>query len=106
MYKEGIISFFYLIEMGYFEPLSGFEEHFISGISPNANLDFLDASIVYLREAVFRPIVERLQQGSGHIIVGSNIDVGGSKLFIKSRKNQDLMFRIRTCMRLFLLLDC
>ena len=53
MYKEGIISFFYLIEMGYFEPLSGFEEHFISGISPNANLDFLDASIVYLREAVF-----------------------------------------------------
>ena len=57
--------------MGSFESLSGFEEHFISGISPNANLDFLDASIVYLREAVFRPIVERLQQGDGHIIVGS-----------------------------------
>ena len=74
MYKEGIISLFYLIlEMEYFEPLSEFEEHFISGISPNANLNFLDASIVYLREAVFRPIVERLQQGSGHIIVGSNM---------------------------------
>ena len=57
--------------MGYFESLIGFEEHFISGISPNAKLNFLDASIIYLKEAVFRPIVEILQQGSGRIVVGS-----------------------------------
>ena len=59
--------------MGYVESLTGFEEHFIGGITPNANLDFLDASIVYLKEEVFRPIVEILQQGSGRIVVGSKI---------------------------------
>ena len=56
--------------MGAFDSLTGFEKYFIGGISPNAFLDFLNASIVYLREDVFRPIVEILQQGSGRIIVG------------------------------------
>ena len=64
---------FELLEMGYFESLTGFEAHFISGISSNANLDFLDAAIVYLREEVFQPIVKILQQGSGRIVVGSKI---------------------------------
>ena len=51
--------------------MEGFEEHFISGMSSDAKLDFFDASIVYLEESVFRPIVEVLQQGSGYIVVGS-----------------------------------
>ena len=57
--------------MGSFDSLTGFEEHFIEGISPNAFLNFFDASIVYLWEDVFRPIVEILQLGSGIIGVGS-----------------------------------
>ena len=61
--------------MGYVDSLTGFEEHFIGGISPNAKLDFLDASILYLREEVFRPIVEVLQQGSGRIVVGSKFSL-------------------------------
>lgn len=61
--------------MGFVDSLTGFDEHFIGGISPNANLNFLDASIVYLREEVFRPIVEILQQGSGRIVVGSKISL-------------------------------
>ena len=61
--------------MGFVDSLTGFEEHFIGGISPNANLDFLNASIVYLREEVFRPIVDILQEGSGRIIVGSRSSI-------------------------------
>ena len=61
--------------MGFVASLKGFEEHFISGMSSNAKLDFLDASIVYLEESVFRPIVEVLQQGSGYIVVGSKYNI-------------------------------
>ena len=55
--------------------LTGFEENFIGGISQNANLDFEGAPIVYLRENVFRPLVELLKQGSGHIAVGSKFSL-------------------------------
>ena len=58
--------------MGYVESLSGFEENFISGMSQDAELDFLDSNIVFLEESVFRPVVEILMQGSGSIVVGSN----------------------------------
>ena len=57
--------------MGYVESLTGFEEHFISGMSPDAELNFLDSNIVYLEESVFRPVVDILMQGSGSIVVGS-----------------------------------
>ena len=59
--------------MGYFESLTGFEESFISGISPDAELNFLDSNIVFLEESVFGPVVEILMTGSGSIIVGSKI---------------------------------
>ena len=68
--------------MGYVGSLTGFEEHFIGGISPNAKLDFLDASILYLREEVFRPIVEVLQQGSGRIVVGSKFSLIEINIYI------------------------
>ena len=57
--------------MGYVESLTGFEEHFISGMSPDAELNFLDSNIVFLEESVFRPVVDILMQGSGSIVVGS-----------------------------------
>ena len=57
--------------MGYVESLTGFEEHFISGMSPDAELNFHGSNIVYLEESVFRPVVDILMQGSGSIVVGS-----------------------------------
>ena len=36
--------------MGYVESLSGFEEHFISGMSQDAELDFYDSNILFLEE--------------------------------------------------------
>ena len=63
-----------MLEMGYVESLSGFEENFISGLSQDAELDFYDSNIVFLEESVFRPVVEILMQGSGSIVVGSRRD--------------------------------
>ena len=63
-----------MLEMGYVESLSGFEEHFISGMSQDAELDFWHSNIVFLEESVFRPVVEILMQGSGSIVVGSKRD--------------------------------
>ena len=57
--------------MGDVESLTGFEEHFISGMSPDAELNFLYSKIVFLEESVFRPVVDILMQGSGSIVVGS-----------------------------------
>ena len=62
-------------DMGYVESLTGFEEHFISGMSQDAELDFLDSNIVFLEESVFRPVVDILMQGSGSIVVGSKRDI-------------------------------
>ena len=58
-------------DMDYFHSMEGFEEIFISGISPDARLSFLDSQIVFLEENVWLPVVQVLQQGTGSVIVGS-----------------------------------
>ena len=59
--------------MVYFDSLIGFEEGFITNVTPNTELDFLDSHIRLLEENVFRPIVEVLATGTGRIVVGSKI---------------------------------
>ena len=57
--------------MKYFDSLIGFEAGFLTGITPNTEIDFLDSHIEYLEEQVFRPLVEILMLGTGRITVGS-----------------------------------
>ena len=48
-----------------FNSLTSFAPNFISNISPNLEIDFLDDNIVALEENVFKPILETLLAGNG-----------------------------------------